>query len=73
VIVTRAALQGEGSPLDENAFLVRFDAYRDVYEIVAKQKFESGVFRGSMVITLDDLVKFAGERQQAPTTQALAA
>jgi hypothetical protein len=32
VVLTRAALQGEGSALDEEAFLARFDAYRDVYE-----------------------------------------
>jgi hypothetical protein len=40
---------------------------------VANQKFESGAFAGSMVITLDDLVKFTRERRQTPTSRALAA
>jgi Protein of unknown function (DUF1488) len=36
ILVTRAALQGEGSPLQERAYLARFEAYRDVYETVAR-------------------------------------
>jgi Protein of unknown function (DUF1488) len=55
VLVTRAALQGGTSALQENFFLIRFNAYRDVYEIAAKQKFETGDFKGSMTISMRDL------------------
>jgi Protein of unknown function (DUF1488) len=73
ILIARKTLQGGGPTLEETGFLARFDVYRDAYEIVAKQKFESGDFKGSMTITLDDLVKFVGERRQEPAAQAVAA
>jgi Protein of unknown function (DUF1488) len=72
IIVTRATLQGEGSTLEENAFLTRFDAYRDVYEIVAKRKFKTGDFKGSMAITPDDLAEFMSERPRDPLPKEVA-
>jgi Protein of unknown function (DUF1488) len=73
VIVTRAALQGGKLALHAEAFLTQFTTYRAVYEVVATQKFEGGDFKGSMSITLDDLAKFAGKRQQDPTRHSRAA
>jgi Protein of unknown function (DUF1488) len=73
VLVTSAALQGGNCALGADAYLARFETYRSVYQIVAKQKFESADFKGSMSITLNDLVKFAGEQQLDTARHALAA
>jgi hypothetical protein len=64
VFVTRAALQGEGAQLGEAQYLARFDAFRDVYEAVARRKFTGGGFNASITIDLDDLAKYLSERQR---------
>lgn len=73
VLITRAALQGDGSPLSQGGCLARFETYRDVYETVAREKFETARCRGSMTITLDDLGKFLTERRHESPSQRRAA
>jgi hypothetical protein len=64
VFVTRAALQGEGPQLEEAQYTARFKAFRDVYEAVARRKFDTGGFKASMTIDLADLAKYLSERQR---------
>jgi uncharacterized protein DUF1488 len=64
VFITRAALQGEGPHLEETQFIARFNAFRDVYEAVAKEKYSAGGFKASMTIDLADLARYLGERQR---------
>jgi hypothetical protein len=73
ILITRNALQGEGSAIKEDAYLSRFNSFRDVYEIVAKQKFETENFKGSMAITLGDLMRFGGESRRPPSRREIAA
>ena len=73
VRITRAALQGDGSSLSEGGYLAGFETYRDVYETVAREKFEAARCRGSMTITLDDLGKFLDERRRESPSQMRAA
>jgi hypothetical protein len=62
VFVPRAALQGEGAPLAEGQCMARFKAFRDVYEAVARAKFESGRFKASMAIELSDIAQYLSGR-----------
>jgi Protein of unknown function (DUF1488) len=64
VFVPRAALQGEGSTLAEGQYMARFKAFRDVYEAVARGKFETGQFKASMTIELADIAKYLSGRQR---------
>jgi hypothetical protein len=64
VFITRAALQGEGPQLEETQYVARFNAFRDVYEAVAKEKFGGGGFNASMTIDLADLARYLGQRQR---------
>jgi hypothetical protein len=64
IFITRAALQGEGPSLDETQYVARFNAFRDVYEAVAKEKFRGGGFVASMSVDLADLARYLGERQR---------
>jgi hypothetical protein len=62
VFVSRAALQGEGAPLAEGQYMARFKEFRDVYEAVARGKFESGRFKASMAIELSDIAPYLSGR-----------
>jgi hypothetical protein len=62
VFVPRAALQGEGSPLAEGQYIARFKAFRDVYEAVARAKFETRKFQASMTIELADIAQYLSGR-----------
>jgi hypothetical protein len=64
VFITRAALQGEGPQLEETQYIARFNAFRDVYEAVAKAKYDAGGIKASMTIDLADLARYLGERQR---------
>ena len=64
IFITRAALQGEGPPLEEAQYVARFNAFRDVYEAIAKEKFRNGGFTALMTIELVDLARYLGERQR---------
>ena len=64
VFVTRAALQGEGPQLEEAQYLARFNAFRDVYEAVARRKFDTGGFKASMTIDLADLAEYLSGRRR---------
>jgi hypothetical protein len=64
VFVPRVALQGEGATLAENQFMARFKAFRDVYEAIAREKFETGRFKASMTIELADLAKYLSGRER---------
>jgi hypothetical protein len=43
----------------------RFDAFRSVYEAVAKEKYQTGAFKASMTIDVTDLNKYLDERRAA--------
>jgi hypothetical protein len=62
VFVPRAALQSEGAALAEGQYMGRFKAFRDVYEAVAREKFETGEFKASMTIELADIAKYLSGR-----------
>jgi hypothetical protein len=62
VFVSRVALRGEGAPLAEGQYMVRFKAFRDVYEAVARAKFETGSFKASMTIELADIANYLSGR-----------
>jgi hypothetical protein len=64
VFVPRTALQGEGSPLAEGQYMARFKAFRDVYEAVARAKFETGQFKAAMTIELVDIAQYLSGRQR---------
>ena len=64
VFVPRVALQGEGAPLAEGQYMARFKAFRDVYEAVARAKFETGQFKASMTIELADIAQYLSGRQR---------
>jgi hypothetical protein len=64
VFVTRAALQGEGAPLAEGQYMARFKAFRDVYEAIAREKFDTGQFKASMTIELADIAQYLSGRQR---------
>jgi hypothetical protein len=63
VFVTRAALEGQGSAIPVGEAMIRFDAFRDIYEAVAKAKYQLGAFKASMTIDLADLNKFLDARR----------
>ena len=56
--VPRAALQGGGAPLAEGQYMAHFKAFRDVYEAVARTKFETGKFTASLTIELADIAQY---------------
>jgi hypothetical protein len=58
VLVTRAALQGEGAPPAQGQYMARFKAFRNVYEAIAREKFGTGQCKASMAIELADLAKY---------------
>jgi hypothetical protein len=64
VFVPRAALQGEGAPLAEEQYMARFKAFRDVYEAIAREKFDTGQFKASMTIELADIAQYLSGRQR---------
>jgi Protein of unknown function (DUF1488) len=64
VFVPRVALQGEGAPLAEGQYMARFKAFRDVYEAVARAKFETGNFKAPMTIELVDIAHYLNGRQR---------
>lgn len=63
ILVTRAAIQGQEPPLSDGLYMARFIAFRDVYEAVAKQKFDAGVFKASMTIELGDIENYLSGRR----------
>jgi hypothetical protein len=66
VFVSRMPLQSEGAPLGHGQYIARLQAFRDVYEAVARTKFESGQFKASMKIELSDIAQYPGGRQSCP-------
>jgi hypothetical protein len=44
--------------------MARFKAFRDVYEAVARAKFETGKFKASMTIELADISQYLSGRQR---------
>ena len=64
VFVSRAALQGEGAPLAEGQYMTRFTSFRDVYEAVARAKFETGQYKSTMTIELADIAQYLSGRQR---------
>jgi hypothetical protein len=64
VLVPRATFQSEGTPLAAGQYVARFKAFRDVYEAVAKAKFEMGVFKAPMTIELADIARHLNGRQR---------
>jgi Protein of unknown function (DUF1488) len=62
VFVPRVALQGEGAPLAEGQYMARFKEFRDVYEAVARAKFEAGSFKATMTIELADIAQYLSGR-----------
>jgi Protein of unknown function (DUF1488) len=64
VFVPRRALQGEGAPLAEGQYMARFKAFRDVYEAVARAKYETGVFKATATIELADIAQYLSGRQR---------
>jgi hypothetical protein len=64
VFVSRLALQGEGAPLEEGQYMARFKAFRDVYEAVARAKFETGLFKATMSIEIADIAQYLSGRQR---------
>jgi hypothetical protein len=56
--------QGEGAPLVEGQYMAGFKAFRDVYEAVARAKFETGSFKASMTIELSDIAQYLSGRQR---------
>jgi hypothetical protein len=65
VFVSRAALQGHGSAIAVGEASARFDAFRSVYEGVAKEKYQTGAFKASMTIDVTDLNEYLDERRAA--------
>jgi hypothetical protein len=63
VLVTRA-LQGQGAPLAAGQYIVRFQAFRDVYEAIAREKCDTAQFKASMTIELADFAKYLRGRQR---------
>jgi Protein of unknown function (DUF1488) len=47
VLVTREALQGQGGALALGQYIARFKAFRDVYEAVAREKFDTDQFKAA--------------------------
>jgi hypothetical protein len=64
VFVPRSALQGEGAQLAEGQYMVRFRAFRDVYEAVARAKFETGQYKATMTIELADIAQYLSGHQR---------
>jgi hypothetical protein len=64
VFVSRAALRGEGAPLADGQYMTRFKAFRDVYEAVARAKFETGAFKAAMAIEIADIAQYLSGRQR---------
>jgi hypothetical protein len=64
VLVTRATLQGEGAPLAQGQYMARFKAFRDVYEAIARGKFDTGQLKASMTIELADLAEYLSGRER---------
>jgi hypothetical protein len=64
VLVTREALQGEGKPLTAGEYIARFKTFRDVYEAIAKEKFDESQRQPSMKIELADFAQYLSGRQR---------
>jgi hypothetical protein len=64
LFVPRVALQGEGAPLTEGQYIARFKAFRDVYEAIAKEKFNSDQLKPSMKIELADFAQYLSGHQR---------
>ena len=58
VFLPRVTLQGEGAALGEGQYMARVDAFRDVYEAVARTKFETGRFKASLTLELTDIAQY---------------
>jgi hypothetical protein len=56
VLVTRAALRGEGGVPVEGVYMGRFEAARTFFEILAREKFDPDRPAAKMIITADDLL-----------------
>lgn len=63
VLVTREALQGEGAPLATRQYIVRFKAFRDVYEAIAKE-IEVNLLKPSMKMELADFAQYLSGRER---------
>jgi hypothetical protein len=44
--------------------MARFKAFRDVYEAVARAKYETGVFKATATIELADIAQYLSGRQR---------
>jgi hypothetical protein len=64
VLVTREALQGEGAPLATGQYIACFKAFRDVYEAIAREKFDAAQTKRSMKIELVDFAQYLSGRQR---------
>jgi hypothetical protein len=63
VFVTRAALEGQKADLAEGGFLPRFEAFRRIYEDVARSKYQTGAVKTAIRVNLEDVNKFLEERK----------
>ena len=64
VFLPRVTLQREGAPLGEGQYMARFGAFRDVYDAVARTKFETGRFKASLTIELTDIAQYLSGRER---------
>jgi hypothetical protein len=64
VLVTRAALQGEGRPPADGVYLRRFEAARVFFELLANEKFDLDRPAAKVIITAADLL---GGGERAPS------
>ena len=66
VVVARRILQDmKSTPLEDEGYLNRFEAFRKEFETIASDKFDEGSYGGRIEITSSDMVKFLVERLNA--------
>jgi Protein of unknown function (DUF1488) len=56
VLVTRKAIQGASPSPEDGDYLARFEANRELFEIIARDKFEPDEPTAKITITPDDLL-----------------